>query len=217
VIDVLLDLDGTLTDSGPGITRCIVHALERLGHPAPAPARLREWIGPPLADSFRSFFGAGHEHLVPQAIAAYQERFSMVGMFENEVYPGIPELLAQLRRRGYRLRVVTSKPTVFSERIVRHFDLAEHFAGVHGAELDGTRGEKRELIARVLETERIPARAAVMVGDRSHDIVGARTNGVPSIGVLWGYGTIDELRQAGAGAIAATPGDLIAALESLVR
>jgi phosphoglycolate phosphatase len=214
---VLLDLDGTLTDSGLGITRCILHALERLGHPAPDPAQLRGWLGPPLADSFRSLLGAEREDLVAQAIAAYQERFSAVGMFENHVYPGIPELLAELGSRNYRLRVVTSKPTVFSERILRHFELTRHFAGIHGSQLDGTQGEKAELIARVLESQRLPANEAVMVGDRSHDILGARKNGVPAIGVLWGYGTIEELQQAGADAIASSPGELIAALESLAR
>jgi Predicted phosphatases len=212
---VLLDLDGTLTDSGLGIARCIVHALERLGRPAPDPAELRHWLGPPLADSFRAFLGAEHGHLVAPAIAAYRERFSAVGMFENQVYPGVPELLAELRARGCELRVVTSKPTVFSERILRHFDLAHHFAGIHGSELDGSHGEKAALIARVLESERIAPHEAVMVGDRSHDIVGARKNGVPTIGVLWGYGSRDELQTAGAGAIVAAPGELIAALESL--
>jgi phosphoglycolate phosphatase len=214
---VLLDLDGTLTDSGLGIARCIVHALERLGQPAPDPSQLRGWVGPPLADSFRSFLGAGHEHLVSHAIAAYQERFSAVGMFENQVYPGIPELLAELRSRGGVLRVVTSKPTIFSERILRHFELARHFAGVHGSEPDGTHGEKTELIAHVLESERILANEAVMIGDRSHDIAGARRNGVPSIGVLWGYGTIEELQEAGADAIVSDPGELVAALASLAR
>jgi phosphoglycolate phosphatase len=212
---VLLDLDGTLTDSGLGIARCILHALERLGHPAPDPSELRSCVGPPLADSFRGFLGAEREHLVSQAITAYQERFSAVGMFENQVYPGIPELLVELRSRGCELRVVTSKPTIFSERILRHFDLAQHFTGIHGSELDGTGGEKSELIAHVLEREGIPSHSAVMVGDRSHDIVGARNNGVATIGVLWGYGTIDELREAGAGAIVSAPGDLIAALEEL--
>jgi len=214
---VLLDLDGTLTDSGLGIARCIIHALERLGRPAPDPSHLRGCVGPPLADSLRSFLGGEQEHLVPQAIAAYQERFSAVGMFENQVYPGIPELLAELRLRGCELRVVTSKPTIYSEQILRHFVLAQHFAGIHGSELDGTRSEKADLIAHVLEKEGIPAHSAVMVGDRSHDIDGARKNGVLTIGVLWGYGTIDELQQAGAAAIVSAPGELIAALESLSR
>jgi phosphoglycolate phosphatase len=217
VINVLLDLDGTLTDPGVGISRCIVHAFERLGHSAPDRAALRRCVGPSLADSFRTLLGAEHEHLVARAIEIYRERFSSDGMFENQVYPGIPELLAELRARGFELRVVTSKPTVFSERILRHFDLARHFAGIHGSELDGTRGEKADLIAHVLESERILSNEAVMIGDRSHDIVGARKNGVPTIGVLWGYGTIDELRQAGAGAIVSDPGELLDALEFLAR
>jgi phosphoglycolate phosphatase len=216
VIDVLLDLDGTLTDSGLGIGRCIVHALEHLGLPAPDPAALRRCVGPPLADSFRTLLGARHEHRVSRAIELYRERFSSDGMFENQVYPGIPEVLAELRRRGHRLRVVTSKPTVFAERIVRHFELAGYFAGIHGAALDGTHGDKAELIAHVLERERITADAAVMVGDRSHDVVGSRKNSVPAVGVLWGYGSFEELRRAGATAIVSHPGELVAALESLV-
>jgi phosphoglycolate phosphatase len=212
---VLLDLDGTLTDSGLGIARCIVHALERLGRPAPDPAGLRHWVGPPLADSFRTFLGAEHGHLVAPAIAAYRERFSAVGIFENQVYPGVPELLAELRERGCELRVVTSKPTIFSEQILRHFELAHHFAGIHGSELDGSQGEKAALIARVLASERIGSHAAVMIGDRSHDILGARKNGVPAIGVLWGYGSRDELQAAGAGALVSAPDEVIAALESL--
>ena len=112
---------------------------------------------------------------------------------------------------------MTSKPTVFSERIVRHFDLAQYFAGIHGSELDGTRSEKAELIAHMLEKEGIPSFAAVMIGDRSHDVVVARKNGVSSIGVLWGYGTIDELQRAGATAIVSYAGELIAVLESQVQ
>ena len=212
---VLFDLDGTLTDSGLGIARCVVHALERLGRPAPDPAALRRWMGPPLADSFRDFLGAEHDHLVAPALAAYRERFRAVGMFENRVYPGVRDLLAELRARGCELRVVTSKPTIFSEEILRHFDLAHYFAGVHGAELDGTHGEKATLIAHVVESERIRAHEAVMVGDRSLDVLGARKNGVASIGVLWGYGSLDELQQAGADAIVSTPEELIAAMESL--
>lgn len=129
----------------------------------------------------------------------------------------IPELLAALRSRGHRLRVVTSKPTVFSDRIVRHFGLAPHFAGIHGSELDGTRSDKGELIAHVLERQGLSSAAAVMIGDRSHDVVGARKSGVASIGVLWGYGTEAELRSAGAGAIVSEPDQVIAALESLER
>lgn len=217
MIDVLLDLDGTLTDPGVGISGCIVHALEHLGRPVPEASALRQCIGPPLAASFRTLLGAEHEHLVARAIELYRERFSSDGLFENQVYPGIPEALAELRRQGHRLRVVTSKPTVFSERIVRPFDLAQYFVGIHGSELDGTRSEKAELIAHVLEKEGIPSFTAVMVGDRSHDILGARKNGAPSIGVAWGYGTIDELQRAGATAIVSHPGELIAALESLVQ
>jgi phosphoglycolate phosphatase len=211
--DVLIDLDGTLTDPGVGITRCIIHALERLGRPSPDASELRRYVGPPLAETFRELLGNVLDEQVTKAIALYRERFSTVGWFENHVYPEIPETLATLRQRGHRLRVVTSKPTIFSERILRHFDLAQHFAGIHGSELDGTRSDKGELVAHVLETERIDPETAVMVGDRTHDVVGARKNRVRSIGVLWGYGSIEELRTSGASMLVSTPVELLSALD----
>lgn len=129
-------------------------------------------------------------------------------MYENEVYPGIPELLQALGDAGDILRVVTSKPSVFADRILAHFDLSQHFTGVHGSELSGVRSDKAELIADVLASERISAKDAVMIGDRSHDVVGARANGVRPLGVLWGYGTRAELTAAGADELYASVADL---------
>jgi phosphoglycolate phosphatase len=209
---VFLDLDGTLTDPGVGITRCIAHALERLGFPVPSAATLAQCVGPPLAESFRALLATDDEALVRSAIELYRERFGPVGMFENEVYPGIPEALGALVPQGVELRVVTSKPTVFAERIVEHFDLAKYLSSVHGSELDGTRTDKAELIRHVLSTGAIAPDAAIMVGDRKHDIVGAQRNDVPAIGVLWGYGSQDELSRARPIAILGHPRELPAAL-----
>jgi len=209
---LLFDLDGTLTDSAAGITRCIAHALERLGRVPPPAAALRPCIGAPLAEAFRALLGGADDSLVRHAVALYRERFASVGMYENEVCAGIPELLATLRERGLPLRVVTSKPTVYSVEIVRHFGLADFFEGVHGSELDGTRTDKTELVAHVLEIEKIAPHEAIMIGDRSHDVRGALANDVRPIGVLWGYGSREELAAAGAAAIVARPADLPDAL-----
>lgn len=209
---VLLDLDGTLTDPAVGITRSIAHALAGLGRAVPAYAELRRFIGPPLAESFHVLLDTTDESLVGEAIALYRARFAAIGLYENEVCAGIPEVLRALRERGLRLWVATSKPVIYSIEIVRHFGLAEFFQGVHGSELDGTRTHKRDLIAHLLDVEKIPPRRATMVGDRSHDVVGARANGVAAIGVLWGYGTREELAAAGAGAIVEQPADLVPTL-----
>jgi phosphoglycolate phosphatase len=193
---LLFDLDGTLTDPREGIVGCIRHALERLGCGAPPDPELDICIGPPLRESFCRLAG---EALADAAVEPYRERFRVTGMFENRVYPGIPEALAALGAAGWRLLVVTSKPAVFAERIVRHFELSPHFAAVYGSELSGLRADKGELIAHVLASESIAPERALMIGDRSHDVVGARKNGVRSAGVLWGYGTREELQAAGAG------------------
>jgi len=205
---VLLDLDGTLTDPFEGITASIAHALERLDAPSPPPESLGWCIGPPLAESFRVLLDTDDEARVAHAIGAYRERFADVGLFENRLFPEIPGVLEALARRGCALFVATSKPRVYARRIVEHFGLDGHFRAVHGAELDGTRAAKAALIEHVLEVESLVPEASAMVGDRSHDVLGARANGVPAIGVLWGYGTRGELSGAGADAICEHPHDL---------
>lgn len=192
---LLFDLDGTLTDPREGIVGCIRHALQCLGCAVPPDAELDRCIGPPLRESFcRLASGA----LADAAVEHYRERFRASGMFENHVYPGVPEALTALCAVGWQLLVVTSKPAVFAEQIVRHFDLARYFSAIYGSELSGVRSDKGELIAHVLATEGIAPEHALMIGDRSHDIVGARKNGLRSAGVLWGYGTREELTEAGA-------------------
>jgi phosphoglycolate phosphatase len=209
---VFFDLDGTLTDSAPGITRCLVHAFERLGARVPAEAELRKCIGPPLDYTFRRFLDPHDDALVQRAIDFYRERFSTIGLYENAVYAGIPESLAALRASGRRLFVVTAKPQRFAREIVRHFALGEHFEAVYGPGEDGVLHDKAELIAHVLRSERIAPSEVAMVGDRSHDVLGARACGVAAVGALWGYGSHAELTDAGAHALATMPADLAVAL-----
>ncbi len=209
---VFFDLDGTLTDSAPGITRCLAHAFERVGATVPAEAELRRCIGPPLDHTFRRFLDPRDDALVQRAIDFYRERFSTIGLYENAVYTGIPENLAALRATGRRLFVVTAKPERFAREIVRHFGLAEFFEAVYGPSEDGVLHDKAELIAHVLRSERIAPAEVAMVGDRSHDVLGARACGLAAVGALWGYGSHAELADAGAHALAAAPAELASAL-----
>ncbi|HUG35399.1 MAG TPA: HAD family hydrolase [Candidatus Limnocylindrales bacterium] len=206
---MFFDLDGTLTDPFPGITRSIQHALAQLGHPVPDAAELHWCIGPPLLDTFGRLLDSADRALLDRAIAHYRDRFSTVGLFENAVYPEVPGAVEALRASGYRTFVVTSKPRVFALRIVEHFGLARLFDRVYGSELDGTRTDKGELIAHVLASETLAAERVVMVGDRQHDMIGARKCAVASIGVTYGYGTAAELEAHGAIRLAASPAEIV--------
>ena len=197
---VLFDLDGTLTDPAVGITTSIRHAMAELGRPLAPSEDLRWCIGPPLIDAFTRLLD-GDRDRAAEGVVAYRARYGVTGLYENEVYPGIPELLADLAADGRRLFVATSKPRVFAERILAHFDLARHFVAIHGSELDGTRVHKTDLVPWIVERERIDATSAVMVGDREHDVLGARAAGLATIGVRWGFGAAGELERAGAAVI----------------
>ena len=199
---IFFDLDGTLTDPKPGITRSLQYALEKLGRPVPHEDELTWCIGPPLRASLVKLLGG--EADADRGVALYRERFGDVGLYENAVYPDIEATLAALKSRA-RLFVATSKAHVYADRIVDHFALRPYFEHVFGAELDGTRVHKSDLLAFAIgRTGAEPARS-VMIGDRSHDIVGAKTNGIDGIGVLYGYGSREELLQAGAVKLCATP------------
>lgn len=213
-MDVFFDLDGTLTDPVLGITRCIQHALVRLGRTSPELDGLRRCVGPPLQDSFAELLETEDEALLAEAIRLYRERFKPVGMFENSVYPDVPEGLETLRRQGHRLWVVTSKPHVFAREIVRHFGIDGYFERVHGSELSGINADKGDLIRHVLATEAILPEQAWMVGDRMHDVIGARRNGVEAIAVLWGYGSEEELRAANPRRIVASMAELCEAIQT---
>jgi phosphoglycolate phosphatase len=210
---LLFDLDGTLTDPRPGIVGCLRHALDRLGQPCPDEDVLTACIGPPLRDSFATLLDTRDGALIEEATRLYRERFSVVGLFENRVYDGVPEMLERLR--GGRLLVATSKMAEFAERIVTHFDLASYFSGVYGAEPGGRFDDKAELIAHLLHREQLAPGAAIMIGDRAFDVVAARANGLRAVGVLWGYGSERELREAGAERLCGKPAELPTVLAQL--
>jgi phosphoglycolate phosphatase len=207
-VELFFDLDGTLTDPAAGITACLQHAVARLGGQAPPAHALTRFIGPPLRSTFCELLATEDPALLDAAIAHYRERFADVGMFENAVYDDVPAALDILRARGHRLWLVTSKPEVYARTIVTHFGLAHHFAGMYGSELSGERADKGDLIAHVLERERVAREQVWMIGDRGQDVTGGRRNGVRTMGVLWGYGSEAELLEAGADAIAASLDDL---------
>lgn len=201
------DLDGTLTDSAPGILNSIRHALKQAGAPEPSPEILNLFIGPPLVDSFKRYCGFTPQQ-ANQALADYRTYFTtMGGMLENRVYDGVEELLTHLNALGVRCLVATSKPEVFSNRILQHFALAHHFAAVHGATLDESRNRKADIIAWAL-THSGELGRVVMIGDRDHDVNGAHVNHLPAIGVTYGYGSRAELMQAHAEFLADTPADI---------
>ncbi len=205
---ILFDLDGTLTNSQLGITTCVAYALESFGRHTENPEELRKFIGPPLKESFVKYYnmtdGEGD-----RAVEKYRERFATVGLYENEVYAGIPELLQKLKAQGKTLLVATSKPTVYSDKILEHFGLKEYFSYIAGSELDGTRVNKAEVIQYALEQMKITeSEKIVMIGDKEHDMIGAGICGVDSIGVLYGFGEREELENHGATYIAETVSDL---------
>jgi len=212
---LLFDLDGTLTNPEKGITLSVAYALEHFGIHVEDVSSLRKFIGPPLQDSFMEFFGFSPER-ANEAIEKYRERFSVTGIFENVPYEGIHSLLETLCSEGYRLAVASSKPEVFTRRIIEHFGMSAFFTAVCGSELDGRRSDKAEVIAYALDILGSPDRdSVIMIGDRKHDIIGAKKNGLRSIGVLFGFGDEAELSAAGADYIAASPSDVYTIIRSL--
>jgi len=198
---VLFDLDGTLTDPGEGITNSVAYALAKYGIAVEDKTALYAFIGPPLIDSFRKFYGFSEEQ-ARQAVEFYREYYRDRGMFENGVYAGIEQMLEKLCNAGLTLAVATSKPEVFARQILAHYGLDGFFAFVGGSNLDGSRTKKSEVIAYVMDTLSITDRdSVIMVGDREHDIIGANKCGVASVGVTYGYGSHEELEAAGAGHI----------------
>lgn len=212
---VLMDLDGTISDPSLGLYAAFRYALSSVGHPWPDDRPLNWIIGPPLRESFGAVLG-GDEALSAQALRYYREHYAAGAMFENVLYPGVPEAIAAIGEAGFRLFVATSKLTQFAERIVENFGLADHFAGVYGSSLDGRIDRKDEIIAICLATEKIDAATCVMVGDRKHDVLGASANSLPCIGVSWGYGSADELRAARAALICEEPAALPGAVEQVI-
>ena len=196
---VLFDLDGTLTDPKPGITQCVQYALRCMGIEEPDLDKLEPFIGPPLTDSFREFYGMDQEQAA-EAVAKYRERFSEKGLYENEIYPGMKQMLENLKTAGCHLAVASSKPEHFVKKILVYFDIDGYFEVIVGSELDGTRCQKEEVVAEALRRffpdGNIPCDDIVMVGDRKFDIIGGREMGLHQIGVAYGYAQEGELEAA---------------------
>jgi len=212
----LWDLDGTLTDPKEGITKSVQYAMAKLGRSYPSADELEWVIGPPLSHSFKLLLGTDDENLVHKAIQLYRERYSVQGMYENLVYPGIKELLAQITEQGGQNIVATSKPRVFAEEILSYFALRPYFSLVIGSELDGRLDSKTEIIQEALgRLAGIPHQRVVMIGDRLYDIIGARENAIDAIAVTYGYGTIKELSEAGPAYLVNSPQELGLLLEIL--
>jgi len=210
---VLFDLDGTLVDSAPGISASVRVAVASFDLPEPTPAQLRAMVGPPLQEGFALGFGLSGAD-VDRAVAAYRAHYSAGAMLEAPPYPGVPELLARLRADGATLAVATSKPEPFAVAILEHVGLLGQFASVHGATLDGAVRHKDQVVGAALA--RHPSgRDPVLVGDRAQDVLGAAAHGLPCIGAGWGPAEDGELEAAGAALIAATPADVVEALEKL--
>jgi phosphoglycolate phosphatase len=206
---LLFDLDGTLTDPKVGITESIRYALAKMERPYPPDASLDWCIGPPLQESFATLLQNDDPAVGQKALRLFRERFSTVGLFENTPYLNMANVLGQLQTAGLRLFIATSKPAVYARRIVAHFDLAQFFLVVYGSEFDGRLTHKNELIQHILQTEGLNPAHTLMIGDRKHDILGAKANNVAAAGVTWGYGSRQELIDAGADMLLHLPADLL--------
>ncbi|MBD5584022.1 MAG: HAD family hydrolase [Clostridia bacterium] len=203
---VLFDLDGTLTDPFEGITNSIVYALKKFGIEVEDKRTLIDFIGPPLVHSFMKYYGFDLDK-ANTAVEYYREYFAEKGLYENGVYDGITYVLSELKASGKRLIIATCKPEVFAVKILDHFDLTRYFDHIVGATLDLTRAEKTDVIKYAVKKHKISS--AIMVGDRKHDVLGAKNNGLPCIGVTYGYGTKQELTSAGADYLADCPQDIL--------
>lgn len=204
---VLFDLDGTLTDPAEGITKSVEHALSYYGISVSDRRELYPFIGPPLTDSFIKYYGFAPSVAV-EAVAHYREHFAVKGLFENEVYDGVPQLLRYLAGSGRKILLATSKPAVFARRILKHFSFDGYFTFVSGSELDGTRVDKREVIAYALESVGTQAADCIMIGDRVFDADGAKSFGMDFAAALYGYGSVEEFEGSGAVALVTSPSEL---------
>ncbi len=206
----MFDLDGTLTDSGPGIINCAAITLAHFALPVPPKEALRVFVGPPLRDTFAAF-GVPRDRL-EEAVAVYRKRYFSIGKFENAPYDGVKTLLEQLKALGHRLFVATSKPEALSVEILEHFGLAQYFEQICGSVMDGTRDNKADVLAYLIE-QNGPLAHPVMIGDTVFDVVGAKAHNIPCVGVTWGYGKAEDLQTAGAVALAQNTKDLFEILK----
>ncbi|MBR2501218.1 MAG: HAD hydrolase-like protein [Rikenellaceae bacterium] len=194
---LLFDLDGTLTDPFEGITRSVEYALNAFGIEVEDRRVLAPFIGPPLVESLTERYGFTMEDAVA-AVAKYREYFAVKGLYENELFEGIPELLSDCRKAGYKISMATSKPTHYARIIAEHFDIARYFDAIHGSSLDGTRITKSSVVAEAVAEEHLDPTRALMIGDRRHDVEGAGEHGIRTVGLLYGYGSREEHEAAGA-------------------
>jgi phosphoglycolate phosphatase len=207
--NVLLDLDGTLSDSRPGIIACFHHTLRELGHDPAAAGDLTWAVGPPIAVSLQRMLAPFGDNRADAALAIYRKQYSAVGIYDCTVYSGVLAMLDALRDTGHVMCVATSKRRDYAERVVDYLGLRQYVRAVYGAEPGGGLDRKQDLLAHILTAEHFEASGCVMLGDRLHDIEAAKANTIRSIGALWGYGGREELETAGADAIAALPGDVV--------
>jgi phosphoglycolate phosphatase len=212
-LDILIDLDGTLIDPKPGILGSIQFALAQLGVAVPPIEELAWAIGPPLRTTFPKLLG-GPER-TEEAVTFYRQNYANGAMYDALVYDGVPAALDALREAGCRLFIATAKPHHFARPILDRFDLTRRFAAIYGPELDGTRDQKAELIAHIIAGEGVRPETAVMIGDRAFDVTAAARNGIPTVGVTWGYGSVEELESAGAATLCRSPASLAATVRSL--
>ncbi len=195
-LTLFFDLDGTLADPRDGMTKCHQYALERVGQPIPPQEDLVQYIGPPLRWTFSHLLGRDDPEVIEAAVGYYRERYSTVGLFEQEIYPGIPALLRSLHGDGFTLFVVTSKPTIFAEKIIDHFGLTAYFQRVFGPQLDGRFDDKTQLIAHIFAETTCQPHRTFMIGDRASDIIAGRANGTYTLAVTYGFGSAEELADA---------------------
>jgi phosphoglycolate phosphatase len=202
------DLDGTLIDPSAGLKGCTRHALEALGRPCPADDILTAFIGPPLRQMFSALLESNDAQLIEEAVGLFRQRYRERFLAETKMYEDVPGMLQRARSGASAMFVMTAKPATFAERIVDHFAIAPYFDGIYGNALDGRFDNKADLIGHALAEEGIPPEQALMIGDRAVDVVAAQVHGIPTIGVLWGYGSRDELQEAGAARLCGTPREL---------
>lgn len=205
---ILFDLDGTLTDSGLGITKAVMYALGQMGYEVPRRESLFKFIGPPLHTSFQRYYGMDEAQSI-EAVRQFRVYYNDIGILENLVYDGVPEMLAELKKCGLRLVLATSKPEAAAIRVMRHFGLDEFVPDIVGGTDDPSRNTKGKVIGYALKTFDIDPAGALMVGDREHDVLGARENGIPCVGITYGYGDRPELEGAGALAVFDSPAELV--------
>ena len=207
--NVLFDLDGTLTDPFEGITNCLRYSLENLNIACPRTQVLASYIGPPLRQTFSALLQSTDDVLIERAVALYRERFAVTGLYENRVYANVPEMLRELTTHSYSLFVATSKVKAYAEKILDHFSLGSYFVGVFGSEPGGRFDDKADLLEELIRTHNLISGETMMVGDRKHDVIAAKKNGMRSLGVTYGYGSIEELREAGADYVCRSPMDVV--------